>query len=70
MERKLINAGVYVIEPEILKFIPQGYSDFVQDIFPNLLKIKDLYGFQSKCYFKEIGQKIRFLKAKQSKRLI
>jgi len=65
-ERKLTNAGVYILEPEILKLIPEGYSDFAKDIFPRALeKGCKLYGFQSDCYFKEIGQMQRYLMAKK-----
>jgi NDP-sugar pyrophosphorylase family protein len=33
-----VNAGIYYLQPEILNFIPDGYSDFSKDIFPFLLK--------------------------------
>ena len=36
-----VNAGVYYLNPRLLKYIPIGYSDFSKDIFPLLLK-KDL----------------------------
>ncbi|MBN1549818.1 nucleotidyltransferase family protein [bacterium] len=40
-----VNAGIYYLKPEILNYIPHGFSDFGKDIFPLLLK-KDipLYG--------------------------
>jgi len=65
LEKKFINSGVYVLNPEILKLIPKGFSDFAKDIFPKALKSGSLYGFQSDCYFREIGQMSRYLKAKQ-----
>ncbi len=35
----LVNAGVYVLEPEIFKYIPSGKKyDFGRDVFPLLLK--------------------------------
>lgn len=41
-----VNSGIYILEPEILKFIPNGNSDFGFNIFPNLLKSGEkLYGF-------------------------
>jgi NDP-sugar pyrophosphorylase family protein len=42
---KWVNAGLYYFRPEILNFIPCGYSDFSKDIFPLLLnKGKPIYG--------------------------
>jgi len=35
---KLVNAGIYAFEPDILKFIPKEFSDFGKDVFPSLLK--------------------------------
>lgn len=32
-----VNAGIYALEPEILNYIPTGFSDFGKDIFPKLL---------------------------------
>lgn len=64
-EKRFINAGVYVFEPEILNLIPLGFSDFARDIFPKALKVGDLYGFKTECYFREIGQIMRYQKAKQ-----
>jgi len=65
-ERMLINAGVYILKPEILKLIPEGFSDFMKDIFLKALKLNyPLYGFKSECYFKEIGQLQRYNLAKE-----
>ena len=33
-----VNAGVYILKPEILDMIPSGSSDFGRDIFPSLVK--------------------------------
>ena len=33
----LVNAGIYVLSPSVLEYIPPGYSDFGYDIFPKLL---------------------------------
>ncbi len=43
-----VNAGIYYLSPEILRYIPSGYSDFAKDIFPGLLaKNLPLYGVRS-----------------------
>jgi mannose-1-phosphate guanylyltransferase/phosphomannomutase len=41
-----VNAGIYVIEPEVLKYIPSNRpSDFGRDVFPALLaEGQSLYG--------------------------
>jgi len=52
-----INTGIYVLEPEILKYIPEGENfDFSQDLFPLMLKKKDaLFGATAKGYWRDIG---------------
>lgn len=42
---KLINSGVFIIEPEILKYIPEGFSMMEQDVFPKLAKNDNLIGY-------------------------
>lgn len=32
-----VNAGIYYLSPEIIKYIPEGFSDFSKDIFPKLI---------------------------------
>ena len=47
-----VNAGIYVINKDIFKFIPQGFSDFGKDIFPLLLKNNiPMYGV---CFSNEV----------------
>ncbi|MDD5286487.1 MAG: mannose-1-phosphate guanyltransferase [Desulfuromonadaceae bacterium] len=52
-----INTGIYVLEPDILKYIPAGENfDFSQDLFPLMLKKKDaLFGVTAKGYWRDIG---------------
>ena len=52
-----INTGIYVLEPEILQYIPAGENfDFSQDLFPLLLEKKEpLFGVTSKGYWRDIG---------------
>jgi NDP-sugar pyrophosphorylase family protein len=42
---KLINSGVFIIEPEIIKYIPEGFSLMEQDVFPKLAKNDNLIGY-------------------------
>jgi mannose-1-phosphate guanylyltransferase/phosphomannomutase len=52
-----INTGIYILEPEIFKFIPNGsLFDFSKDLYPLLLKEnKRLYGYISEGYWRDIG---------------
>lgn len=52
-----INTGIYVLEPEILSYIPENENfDFSQDLFPKMLAKKDaLFGYTSKGYWRDIG---------------
>jgi len=42
---KLINAGVFIIEPEMIEYIPDGFSLIEQDVFPKLVKFDNLIGY-------------------------
>ncbi|WP_298271751.1 mannose-1-phosphate guanyltransferase [Geobacter sp.] len=52
-----INTGIYVLEPEIFKYIPENENfDFSQDLFPKLLEKKEpLFGYTAKGYWRDIG---------------
>ena len=47
-----VNTGIYILEPDVLKEIPDGQVyDFSKNLFPALLKKKvPLYGFLAKGY--------------------
>ena len=61
----LINAGVYVLEPEILKYVPPGKRwSFERELFPTLLdEGLPVFGFVSETYWNDIGTPDRFLQA-------
>jgi NDP-sugar pyrophosphorylase family protein len=42
---KLINSGIFIIEPDVLKYVPDGFSMFEQDVFPKLAKSENLIGY-------------------------
>ena len=52
-----INTGIYIIEPEILNYIPDGKEfDFSKDLFPLLMeKGVPLYGYIAQGYWRDIG---------------
>lgn len=52
-----INTGIYVIEPEILNYIPKAEPfDFAKDLFPLLMKEGiDLLGYTAHGYWRDVG---------------
>ena len=52
-----INTGIYLIEPEILDYIPVGENfDFAKDLFPLLMKEGiDLMGYTAHGYWRDVG---------------
>jgi len=41
----LVNSGVYIIEPEIIKEIPKGFAMLEEAVFPKLAREHKLYGY-------------------------
>jgi NDP-sugar pyrophosphorylase family protein len=60
---RTINAGIYVLEPEVLEHIPTGQAfSFERELFPNLLKAgKPLFGVVSDRYWIDIGTPTKYL---------
>ncbi len=52
-----INTGIYVIEPEMLDFIPKNeFFDFARDLFPLLMdKGISLHGYVAEGYWRDVG---------------
>ncbi|MDO8491542.1 MAG: NDP-sugar synthase [Dehalococcoidia bacterium] len=59
----LINAGIYIIEPKVLKLIPPGeHFTFERDVFPALISAgSPVYGFTSRAYWIDVGTPERYL---------
>ena len=62
-----INTGIYVLEPEIFDFIPEGRSvDFSAEVFPAVLGAgRPIYGCVSEGYWEDVGTIEAYLKAHQ-----
>lgn len=60
-----VNTGIYVIEPEVLSYIPTDRPfDFSKDLFPMLLEEgKPLYGYVASGYWCDIGDLEQYRKA-------
>jgi len=52
-----INTGIYLIEPDILNYVPSRRSfDFANDLFPALMEEKvPMYGYVAEGYWSDIG---------------
>jgi NDP-sugar pyrophosphorylase family protein len=61
----LVNAGTYIMEPYLLRYIPKDqFFDFGQDFFPLLLKNKiPIYAVEPGAYVQDIGNLRRYKKA-------
>ncbi len=61
----IINAGFYVLEPEIFDLIPEKREyDFSKNVFPRMLSDnKKLFGYMLDCYWMDIGNSQKYLDA-------
>ncbi|MEB3827983.1 mannose-1-phosphate guanyltransferase [Phormidium sp. CCY1219] len=52
-----VNTGTYILEPEVLKYLPANQeSDFSKDLFPLLLeKGEPMYGYVAEGYWCDVG---------------
>jgi mannose-1-phosphate guanylyltransferase len=59
----MINAGVYIIEKEVLKRIPEGqHCMFENAIFPALVKDQEpVYGYVTDAYWMDMGTPEKYL---------
>jgi mannose-1-phosphate guanylyltransferase/phosphomannomutase len=62
-----INTGIYVLEPEIFDFIPEGRPvDFSGEVFPQVLAAgRPIYGYVAEGYWEDVGTTEAYLKAHQ-----
>jgi mannose-1-phosphate guanylyltransferase len=60
----LINAGVYVLEPEVLEMVPRGLLFSIErGVFPKLAAAGSLYGHVDRGYWRDIGTPDSYLQA-------
>ena len=51
-----VNTGIYIFEPEIFKYISDGFYDFGKDLWPKLLRLKKpIYAYLMNEYWTDIG---------------
>jgi len=61
----LVNAGLYLMNPQILDDIPNEPCDFGRDLLPNWVQRFSIYGYNTPEYMKDMGtphrlQKVEF----------
>lgn len=63
----LANAGIYVLEPRVLAYIPEGqFCDFGRDVFPRLLAAGErLFGYPVRQYLLDIGTLEKYHQAQE-----
>jgi mannose-1-phosphate guanylyltransferase/phosphomannomutase len=63
-----INTGIYILEPEIFKYIPPKTEfDFSKNLFPLMLKEGlPLYGYVAEGYWKDVGNLNEYMLAHRS----
>ncbi len=61
----LVNAGLYMLEPEVLRLVPEGRAfDFSRNLFPLMLQLKmALAGSRASGFWVDIGDPKSYLKA-------
>ncbi|MDS1269222.1 mannose-1-phosphate guanyltransferase [Lipingzhangella sp. LS1_29] len=60
-----VNTGIYIMEPEVLDYVPQGeVVDFSADVFPRMLADgHPLYGYVAEGYWEDVGTHESYLRA-------
>lgn len=53
----LANTGIYVLEPAVLDYVPEGrFFDFAEDVFPRLLEAGERFvGYEGDFYWSDVG---------------
>jgi NDP-sugar pyrophosphorylase family protein len=60
----LVNSGIYIIEPEVLKMIPAGFHDFGHELFPRLVaENAPIYGYRMIEYWSDVGGLDKYIQA-------
>jgi mannose-1-phosphate guanylyltransferase len=64
IDTDLINAGLYVLEPEVLELVPAGRAVSIErDVFPRLAEEGSVYGIALSGYWLDVGTPESYLQA-------
>ena len=61
----LINAGFYILSPQILELIPEGFSMIEKEVFPKVAEMGRLYGYPFKGQWFDTGTPERLERARR-----
>lgn len=61
----LINAGLYILEPAVLEYLPKGASSIERDVFPKIAGDTKLFGFPFSGQWFDTGTLERYEEAMQ-----
>lgn len=61
-----INAGLYIIDPAALKYVPEGYTMVEKDLFPLLATMGKLNGYKFSGQWFDTGTKERYLATEEN----
>ncbi len=61
----LINAGTYILEPDIFKLMPDGAHSIERDVYEDLAEIGGLNGFPFEGWFVDAGTSASYIEAAQ-----
>lgn len=61
----LINAGTYILEPDIFKLMPEGAHSIERDVYEDLAEIGGLNGFPFEGWFVDAGTSASYIEAAQ-----
>jgi mannose-1-phosphate guanylyltransferase/phosphomannomutase len=63
----LVNTGIYVVDPQVLEWIPRGEPyDFSRDLFPRLMaQGRPLFGAALEGYWRDIGSIDEYRRSQQ-----
>ena len=60
-----INSGLYIMEPEAIDLIPEGFAMVEKDLFPQVAKMGRLYGYPFTGQWFDTGTEERYERAKK-----
>ncbi|MGH3133946.1 MAG: nucleotidyltransferase family protein, partial [Gaiellaceae bacterium] len=64
IDTDLINAGLYVLEPDVLELVPEGRSVSIErEVFPRLAEEGTVYGVALPGYWLDVGTPESYLQA-------
>ena len=64
IDTDLINAGLYVLEPEVLDLVPEGRAVSIErEVFPRLAEEGSVYGIALPGYWLDVGTPESYLQA-------